>query len=89
MKKKPTSDQLWDVYFLLIGIVSLIICISLLFPGMLSAKSTMTSIGGLLLLFAVMLPLLLVFLSKLIVAVQKVIETKKRGKKNEESSIWN
>jgi uncharacterized membrane protein len=89
MTKKPKSSQLWDIYFFIIGIVSVSICISMAVPGLLSARSTMTNIGGLLLMFAILMPLLLIYFVKLVRAIQKLIETKKRGQKNEESSIWN
>lgn len=77
MTKKPKSSQLWDIYFFVIGLISIIVCISIVVPGLLSAKSTMTNFGGMLLLGAVLLPLLLIYLGKLISAVRKLIETKR------------
>lgn len=77
MTKKTKSSQLWDLYFFVIGLISIIVCISIVVPGLLSAKSTMTNLGGVLLLCAVLLPLLLIYLGKLISAVQKLIETKR------------
>lgn len=86
MKTKPLSDRLWDVYFLIIAIVVLIVSISFFIPGMISEKSDTTSTGGVLLLVAVAVPLLLLCVSKLIIAVRKVIETK--GKRNEKFTFW-
>lgn len=88
MKKKvlPVSDQLWNIYFLIIALILIPIGMSFIIPGLLSEKSSFATTGGIILAFFVSIPAFLVFFCKLVVAVKRLIETKRKA--NESSSIW-